>query len=163
MSLAARYKRWRHGRGFGVHSPYAYRMVTDVLRLPRTYAYYDYAEIARARVRLEAPISLAEALLIYRLAVEFAPSEVTVTAHGPAARLIHAIVSLVPRGTGAPMLIALDEPAAPPAEGTDAYLAYGGMKALPERLPYGHIYRNPHRAVIAARPHLPFQTMEISF
>lgn len=36
-----RYIRWRHSRGFGVHSPYAYRFVTDVLR-PGDYAYYAY-------------------------------------------------------------------------------------------------------------------------
>lgn len=36
------YKRWRHSRGYGVHSPYAYKIVTEVLQSPRGYAYYGY-------------------------------------------------------------------------------------------------------------------------
>ena len=43
--IAARYKRWRHTRGFGVHSPLAYRIVRDVVRPRRGYAYYGDAEI----------------------------------------------------------------------------------------------------------------------
>ena len=39
-----RYKRWRHTKGYGVHSPFAYRLVTDVLR-PGQYAYYAYNAI----------------------------------------------------------------------------------------------------------------------
>lgn len=35
------YIRWRHSKGYGVHSPYAYRFVTDVLR-PEPYGYYAY-------------------------------------------------------------------------------------------------------------------------
>ena len=35
------YKRWRHSKGYGVHSPYAFRMVKDVVR-PGNYGYYGY-------------------------------------------------------------------------------------------------------------------------
>ena len=45
MGIIDWYKRWRHGHGFGVHSPYAYRLVRDVLRPGRGYAYYAYADI----------------------------------------------------------------------------------------------------------------------
>lgn len=34
------YKRWRHTRGYGVHSPFAYQMVTEVINGRRGYAYY---------------------------------------------------------------------------------------------------------------------------
>ena len=47
MGITDWYKRWRHGHGFGVHSPYAYRLVRDVLRPGRGYAYYAYADIDR--------------------------------------------------------------------------------------------------------------------
>ena len=39
MGLGRWYKRWRHGRGFGVHSPSAYGMVMEALRPWRGYAY----------------------------------------------------------------------------------------------------------------------------
>lgn len=39
------YKRWRHTRGFGVHSPYAYRFVENVVHPGRLYSYYGYSDI----------------------------------------------------------------------------------------------------------------------
>ena len=44
MNLCKAYLRWRHSKGFGVHSPYAYKFVTNVLRL-RDYGFYSYHEI----------------------------------------------------------------------------------------------------------------------
>lgn len=46
MKLWDCYLRWRHSRGFGVHSPYAYRFITNVLR-PGPYIYYSYHEVDR--------------------------------------------------------------------------------------------------------------------
>lgn len=46
MSLCDRYLRWRHSKGFGVHSPFAYRFVTDVLK-PGPYRFYSFDEIDR--------------------------------------------------------------------------------------------------------------------
>lgn len=40
MGFGRWYKRWRHGRGFGVHSPLAYALVMDVLRKQHGYAYH---------------------------------------------------------------------------------------------------------------------------
>ena len=40
------YLRWRHSHGFGVHSPYAYHLVTTVVR-PGDYGYYGYHPIER--------------------------------------------------------------------------------------------------------------------
>lgn len=34
------FTRWRHSRGFGVHSPFAFRVISDVIRL--RYSYYGY-------------------------------------------------------------------------------------------------------------------------
>ncbi len=39
MGFGRWYKRWRHGRGFGVHSPLAYALVSEVLRKQHGYAY----------------------------------------------------------------------------------------------------------------------------
>lgn len=45
-SIFLPYLRWRHSKGFGVHSPFAYRFVITVLR-PGPYKYYSYQEIDR--------------------------------------------------------------------------------------------------------------------
>ena len=44
LDLRKTYLRWRHSKGFGVHSPYAYRFVMDVLR-PGPYRFYSYHEV----------------------------------------------------------------------------------------------------------------------
>lgn len=38
------YVRWRHSKGFGVHSPYAYMFIKEVVR-PGNYGYYAYDRI----------------------------------------------------------------------------------------------------------------------
>lgn len=43
-SLWQSYLRWRHSHGFGVHSPFAYELVTSVVR-PGKYGYYGYRDI----------------------------------------------------------------------------------------------------------------------
>lgn len=49
MTLASRiimaYRRWRHTKGYGVHSPYAYRLVKLALHPARGYGYYGYDAI----------------------------------------------------------------------------------------------------------------------
>ena len=44
MSFFTPYLRWRHSKGFGVHSPYAFSLVNDVVR-PGIYHFYSYLEI----------------------------------------------------------------------------------------------------------------------
>ena len=39
--LFDRFCRWRHSRGFGIHSPWAYRLVTEAIYPARGYLYYD--------------------------------------------------------------------------------------------------------------------------
>lgn len=39
------YRRWRHTKGYGVHSPYAYRLVRLALHPSRGYGYYGYDAI----------------------------------------------------------------------------------------------------------------------
>lgn len=61
----------RHRRGFGIHSPFAYAFVTEVLaqRLP----YYGYADISHdARIRL-----------LFRLIVYFQPEKAAVFSSQP--------------------------------------------------------------------------------
>lgn len=46
MGMWEGFLRWRHSKGFGVHSPYAYQFVTNVLR-PGPYSFYSFQEIDR--------------------------------------------------------------------------------------------------------------------
>ncbi len=46
----------RHSRGFGIHSPFAYRFITEVLNQP--YAYYSYAQLPEHRQQLLFRIAL---------------------------------------------------------------------------------------------------------
>lgn len=50
--MLGRLQQWRHKRGFGVHSPFAYDFITTTLRERRGYAYYAYPQISRANRRL---------------------------------------------------------------------------------------------------------------
>ena len=47
LSITRAIRAARHLRGYGVHSPFAYILATEILRLPRRYSYYAEAEITR--------------------------------------------------------------------------------------------------------------------
>lgn len=72
LDLARRYKRWRHGRGFGIHSPFAYDFITRTLRerLP----YYAYTKLDALAASQRLGVSDRRRLrLIFRIAVRFNP------------------------------------------------------------------------------------------
>ncbi len=72
QGILSRYVLWRHGRGFGIHSPFAYRFITEVLRqgLP-FYAYRDIPADGRMR-------------LLFRVACHLQPRRVEVITSTPA-------------------------------------------------------------------------------
>lgn len=82
------YRNWRHTRGYGVHSPYAYMLATEVLRLPRGYSYYDETGANGLKKR-----SLGMAMLRYKWRFGVSPTlvpaqkalAVIATAHHPVA------------------------------------------------------------------------------
>ena len=49
--LFRQYCHWRHTRGFGVHSPFAFRLVTEAIRPSRGYAYYSELEPGMSAIR----------------------------------------------------------------------------------------------------------------
>lgn len=75
-------KRWWRGQGFGVHSPFAFRFITETLHCPAPYGYYAYPELKR--LWQSAPrhgrMPLRRMLAIYRTGLRFAPA--TVELHG---------------------------------------------------------------------------------
>lgn len=75
MGIATAYKRWRHGRGFGVHSPLAYDLVMNTLR--ERGAYYAYERLDAA-ARRGGDVSPRRLRLIFRLLVRFNPQKVAI-------------------------------------------------------------------------------------
>jgi len=83
--------RWRRGKGFGVHSPFAFNFITKVLG-EKDAAYYAYADIeACCRKNRRGGFygrfagkdkSVHEALMIFRTLCHFNPVEVIEMGHG---------------------------------------------------------------------------------
>lgn len=73
LGIARRYKRWRHGRGFGIHSPFAYDFITRTLRERLPYYAYDSID-ALAADGLAVNLSQRRLRLLYRIAVRFNPA-----------------------------------------------------------------------------------------
>lgn len=70
------YLRWRHGRGFGIHSPFAYDFIRLTLRerLP----YYAYP-VLREKLRLSGDsISAHDLGVIFRIVTRFMPESVAI-------------------------------------------------------------------------------------
>lgn len=91
--LRTRWQRACHVRGHGVHSPFAYRMVTDVIRPRPIYGYYGYHDIDSAvegaHREFQTPRggvdAAAFARLVLRLAVALRPDDAFVSPYMPKA------------------------------------------------------------------------------
>lgn len=66
------FRNWRHGRGFGVHSPWAFNIIDTVLH--EKSAYYNYPRINA----LAGAGRKRAARAVFRLLIHFRPSSVTV-------------------------------------------------------------------------------------
>lgn len=62
------YRRWRHTRGYGVHSPFAYEVVKGAVRPGKPYRYYAYEDIDNALESDNRRRYRREARLLLRLA-----------------------------------------------------------------------------------------------
>lgn len=82
MKIAERFTRWRASRGYGVHSPLAFRLVKNVVRPPRDVVYYGEERLSDAfRASAEEGVrdgflSLRRARLLLRLVADLQPSYV---------------------------------------------------------------------------------------
>lgn len=166
------YKRWRHGHGFGVHSPSAYVMVRDVLRPARCYAYYAYDDIASARGKYPTLLSLEELKLIYRILIHLQPESVAISS-GPSHDMLRHIVrmalptAVITRKPSAKMAIYEGkEDCVEPKEDGYAYFTDSSNPAcarLADSMTRGHIYVNTTRALAVLNPKLPRQEFKVNF
>lgn len=73
MTLRERYLRWRASKGYGVHSPLAFRIIGNVIRPPRDVIYYGEERLAA----LPASWTLIrQARILLRLVAELQPAYV---------------------------------------------------------------------------------------
>ncbi len=90
MGFGRWYKRWRHGRGFGVHSPLAYALVSEVLRKQRGYAYQ-----AELNPNLGGGVLCnARARMLVRLAA-FADTRTADVSHIDDSEMRHAVIDVL--------------------------------------------------------------------
>ncbi len=75
MGLFEWYRRWRHSRGFGVHSPYGFRIICRVLRHDR-HARYGDADIRRALAGCRSHAKERNARMLLRLVADLRPRAV---------------------------------------------------------------------------------------
>ena len=90
------YRRWRHTRGYGVHSPFAFRLVTNVVH-PGDYSWYGYADIDRTFPDTVDRKVRREARMLLRLVAELRPRAVFLPsgAHPSFHAAIHAADSAI--------------------------------------------------------------------
>lgn len=83
--LSESYKRWRHTRGYGVHSPFAYRVVSRVIHPRGGYGYYGYERIEESLSGESTRTERREARMLLRLAADAAIRSAYVPAGTPQA------------------------------------------------------------------------------
>ncbi len=163
-SLLKIFTRLRHSRGFGIHSPFAYRFVTEVLC--QTLPYYGYADIGHDR-RLR---------LLYRLIVAFRPQRVALLSSTPEplARAVRRAAGHTDITTDTPDFIVADDLDSDPSQyipslstGAHALILNAAPDLRPRiagAIPHGMIFDNDHGTlVVASYPHLPRQDFDVKF
>lgn len=157
QALLKSFARRRHSRGFGIHSPFAYRFITEVLCLPHNYGYYAYALAGRD----------GNLRLLVRLLAFFSPASVTVDlGEGAAAvgRLVREVLPHAALNGPHPDFIISDKNVIAQMP-CNAFLigeeALACLPAIGEALPYGMTFAGRSCAVVAALPHLPRQDFEL--
>jgi len=180
--LVRKYKRWRHGRGFGIHSPFAYDFITLTLRerLP----YYGYGALDDAAIgsHRDNAISTDRLRLIFRVSVRFRPDSAAILGKSNAKAEQHAIAlaspstNLITDHQKAGMIIvnSYDRPLCADAgsSGRRVYIfpdtKSAGTASACERLwdnvIHGMRFDNgKDMTIIVISPHLPRQSFEVKF
>lgn len=90
--LAESYKRARHSRGFGVHSPFAFAIV-NLLRLRRGWGFYADCQITDTALKEGGRRLRRDALRFHRLCSRFADGTVFVSPDAPKAISLAALLA----------------------------------------------------------------------
>lgn len=147
-------KRWWRGHGFGVHSPFAFRFITEVLRCDSGYAYYAYDELKRQW--MSAPsgerMSWRRMAAIYRVGVRFAPAPVALRGDDPYG-LASAAIAMASGSA--------DIPAEDTVVSVWADITTGGWPEAVSAMKRGMSFSDGHIGIIVADCKLPLHHYEV--
>lgn len=157
-------KRWWHSRGFGIHSPSAYRLVREVLCPSETYGYYAYGALGRLA---STPEQYSQLSLLYRILVDLRPATVAISKPEPI--LATVVASALPaadiNGDDSPDMAILTSGEMLGGDLPEAVFFCDGTSQLVDiyasTLTGGHVFRGPHSALIVRRADLPLQTFHL--
>lgn len=165
------YLRWRHGKGFGIHSPFAFDFLRSELRAPKGYAYYDYDLLPKSERYSSDTIRL-----LFRVLLRLHPEHVCVEGSDPALELTVGLAcpaaTLVP-AQEADLLIVADEKDAiaagryahllilPPYTRTKTRLWRSRLRSARRGMSFGS--RHSRALIFVANPKLPRQDFDIRF
>lgn len=164
------YKRWRHSRGYGVHSPSAYRLVMEVIRPSTLYAYYAYPLLHSLA---GGEYSARELKLLYRVLVDFHPTTVCINGSDTLKSVVQLALpeaEICAAGVGKADFAVVgrdcEECPVPPC-GCEAAFFFGrrhkALDMMTEGMRRGHIFLGKRHALIVNRADLPFQTFTLNF
>ncbi len=147
-------KRWWRGHGFGVHSPFAFRFITEVLRCDSGYAYYAYDELRRQW--MSAPsgerMPWRRMAAIYRVGVRFAPAPVALRGDDPYG-LASAAIAMASGSA--------DIPAEDAVVSVWADITTGGWPEAVSAMKRGMSFSDGHIGIIVADCKLPLHHYEV--
>lgn len=153
-------------RGFGVHSPSAYKLIREVLCLSSDYGFYAYDALEA----LEPRGDCADLKLLYRLMVHFRPESVRVEEDG--SRLVSTVrmalskVKVVDKGAAASFVV-VDGNDMPEFEYCDCLLWLNSSLTqaaqMARRIDCGHVFASPRRTLLVRRHDLTPQMFVLDF
>lgn len=150
-------------RGFGVHSPFAFDFIRQVLAQPC--AYYCYARIASLAVSRR---DAATSRLLFRVALRFRPPIIGLTPGttlSPA--MLAALEAAMPSATivtgNAPFMICTGPFSGAPEAGTILFSTLPYSDPVAHCAPaFGMSFKGSSGSVYVGLPHLPRQTFELT-
>lgn len=164
--------RWRHSRGFGIHSPFAYDLIVNTLR-ERRYGYYLYADIDAGHRDHSAVLKL-----IVRLLCRQHPTSVNATGSLAGvvtrlARLVDSTIDTDPADAPDMYIVTPGNPDPAVESKARATIAAGGMVIITRERQYSRLaaamtgnamtFSNRLTFIAAGRPDLPRQHHDIYF
>lgn len=103
-------RRWHRSRGFGIHSPFAYRFVSETLR-GRPRGHYDYAPLARlCATRPTKQVSRHTLRRLYRIVTHLRPTQIDIIGPDPEHLIADTVALVTPGTTARPMTIVTAPP-----------------------------------------------------